>query len=112
MLVSLLIALVCAGLSGVWVWLSWRKKAYEVAEIRIAAHAVTAAAVLIALFLTLDNHGSDDGLRLLAVFLSIATGMLLFLKRQRQRLFPQALMLAHLLCGLAAVSIVAWSLIE
>ncbi|MGJ8668431.1 MAG: hypothetical protein ACSHXK_02985 [Oceanococcus sp.] len=111
MLPTLLIALLCASLSGVWLWFSWRRQGPELPELRVGLHALIAAAALVVLVVALDNHGSDDGLRLLAVFFSIATGVLLFLKRQRQRQFPNTLLIAHVLCALAAIAVVAWAFV-
>lgn len=106
MLLALFISLLLATFSGVWLWLRWRQQpSSELAPRRVAAHAISAAGVLVCLVLGLDNHGEHDGWRLLAVFLAISTGMLLFLKRQRLRQFPQRLMLLHGLFAAVALGL-------
>ena len=66
--------------------------------------------VLGLLVLGLDQHEPTHGAGLLVIFISLATGMLLFLKRQRQQAFPGALMLLHGLLGSLAVALAAWAL--
>lgn len=111
MLAALLLSLLLASLTGLWLWLRWRQQPVkELAPLRVGAHGVAAAAVLVCLVLGLDNHGAHDGWRLLAVFLAISTGMLLFLKRQRQRQFPAALMALHILFAVAALALAGWAL--
>ncbi len=111
MLLALFIGLLLASASGLWLWLSWRQQPAQVPETRVALHGLATAAVLVCLLLGLDNHGQSDGLRLLLVFLSVATGMLLFLKRQRQGVLAGRLLLIHLVLALLALAAVAWVLI-
>ena len=110
MLLALAILLSIACASGLWVWLSWRKQPLKLAERRAFAHGLSAAFVLALLLLGLDQHGASDGTRLLLIFLSIASGMLLFLKRQRQYSFPQGIFIAHVLLALAGLAWVIWTL--
>ena len=110
MLIALAILLVAACASGLWVWLVWRKQPLRLEERRAFVHGLSAALVLVLLLLSLDQHGSSDGPRLLLIFLSIATGMLLFLKRQRQQSFPSVVLIAHVVLALAGLSWVVWKL--
>ncbi len=109
---SVLLALLCAAaLSGLWVWAEWRKHPAHMRDMRAYVHAAVAALILITLVTGLDQHESGHGLRLLGIFLTIATGMLLFLKRQRQNAFPGLLLAAHVGLSLIAVGLVAWALL-
>ena len=111
MLTALFIGLLLSSLSGLWLWQRWRQEQAELPELRVMLHGLCAAAVLVALLLGLDHQGRGDGLRLLLIFLAISTGMLLFLKRQRQRQFPQSVLRNHVIFGLAALLFVGWSLL-
>lgn len=110
MAVALLLALGAAALSGLWVWRQWRQQPMRMDDARIFAHGAAAALVLGLLVLGLDQHEPTHGAGLLVIFISLATGMLLFLKRQRQQAFPGALMLLHGLLGSLAVALAAWAL--
>jgi hypothetical protein len=112
MTTTLAALILLASLSGLWVWLDWRRAAADQAsgarlakltEIRSFAHGLAAGLVLIALLLGLDNHAPQDAPRLIILFLCIATGMLLFLKRQRLQAFPGGLLIVH--AGMALLAL-------
>lgn len=97
-------ALLLALATGLWVlppW--WRADLGD--ERRTLVHGLSAGAVLLALLLNLDNHAAGHGLALLAGFFALATGMLLFLMRQRQRRFPRPLLLLHGGLAIAALGL-------
>ena len=108
---SILLVLLCAAvLSGLWVWMQWRKRPPHMSDMRAYTHAAVAALILITLVTGMDQHAPGHGLRLLGIFLTIASGMLLFLKRQRQNAFPGLLLAAHVGMSLIALGLVAWVL--
>lgn len=99
----LLSLLVLCALSGAVVWQQWQRKDRPVDDARAYAHAVTAGLVLLALLLTLDHHAPSDKPVLLGIFFSIATGMLMFLQRQRQQRRSSILLALHLVATACAV---------
>ncbi len=96
--IMLLLLLIPALLSGLYVWWQWRDADRPVEEIRAYAHAASAALILLSLLLSLDNQAAGDAPRLLGIFLCIATGMLMFLQRQRLQKRSRALFWTHLGC--------------
>lgn len=106
---AVLIALACV--SGVWAWLGWRQRSPDPDQARPYLHGASAALVLMVLLLGLDNHAPADMPRLIALFLAIATGMLLFLKRQRQQAFPRPLLWLHVAASVGALVLVGAKLV-
>ncbi len=112
MITALFVLLCGAALSGLWVWMQWRQRAAVMDDVRPYVHGALAALVLVTLVMSLDQNDPEHGWRLLAIFLTIATGMLLFLKRQRQHAFPGALMALHIALGAVALGVTAWALMR
>ncbi len=107
---AMLILLVLACITGVWVWADWRLTPARADETRAYAHAAVTALILGLALLSLDQE-ADDAWRLLGLFLAIATGMLLFLKRQRQRAFPPRLLWLHVGFAVLVIALTGWSLV-
>lgn len=105
---ALLILLTVACASGLWLFFSWRRDGLKLSESRVFMHGIAAGGVLMALLLDLNHETSADTARLLLVFLGLASGMLLFLQRQRLRRLNSRLAWTHLGLGFTALLLVGF----
>ncbi len=95
--------------SGLYVTLRWLKEPTEGSELSTWLHGGCAMLVLLALLLSLDHNVAGNAQRLAGIFLAVATGMLMFLQRQRQRRFSRPLLGLHVGFGLLALLVaVSW----
>lgn len=102
----LMLLLIVCSLSGVTAWWQWRRRERNPEDLPAYVHGVAAACVLIGMLLMLDNQNPGDKPLLIGIFFSIATGMLLFLQRQRQQRHSNAVLGLHLLStGLALIAL-------
>lgn len=99
----ILSTLLLAAATGLWVLPAWWRGERGFDERRANLHGSSAALLLIALLIALDHQAPGDAWLLLICFLTIATGMLLFLLRQRQQRHPRWLLLVHGAAALAAI---------
>ena len=108
MLTALLIGLGLAAFTGVIAAAHWLGQPGKGPEWRTYAHGSMAGLVLITLLLGLDHQDPGAGPRLAGIFFTIATGMLLFLQRQRQQRFSLGLLGLHVSFALLAILIVGF----
>ncbi len=100
---SIVLLLAAAMASGLFASLRWWQEPTGGSELRTWLHGASAMLVLLALLLSLDHHAAGNAQRLAAVFLAVATGMLMFLQRQRQRRFSRPLLGLHVGFALLAL---------